>query len=163
MKKLFMFMLAVCVSFSVSAKPQIGDLPFDTLGKNKNGEIVNLSDHKGKVVIVTFWATWCHYCMKEIPVLEGIQKQVSTEKLQVIAVSHNESRDVFKSIIAAMPDVQTLLVFDKGLSGRKFGVEGIPHMVIIGKDGKIAAVHVGYAESELPSLVAEINKMLRTE
>jgi hypothetical protein len=53
----------------------------------------------------------------------------------------------------------TLVSDESGYFGREYGVKGIPHMVIIGRDGRIAALHVGYGEGEIPVLVNEINSL----
>lgn len=60
--------LAACAQ----AQVRVGDTPPDALGRNREGNDVVLSDHRGKVVVVTFWATWCGYCLKELPVLENL-------------------------------------------------------------------------------------------
>jgi len=148
---------------SVAAKEplKVGDLPPDSLGRTISGERVKLGDYRGKVVIVTFWATWCSPCRKELPILAGIQKQVTRDQLVVFAVNWKENRDQFREIVRRLKDVGLNLVSDSdGYFGGQFGVKGIPHLVIVGRDGRIAAIHVGYGESEIPVLVEEINKLL---
>lgn len=157
--------LALAFSASVFAEPyKVGDIPFDEVGKSLDGDEIKVSDYKGKVVIVSFWASWCGPCRKELPVLGGIQKSATPEKLQVISINIDEDRAIFKKIAAAISGTQMKLVYDgKKRIGRKYGVEGIPHMVIIDKDGKVASVHVGYGESQLPALIDEINEIARRE
>src|SRR6478609_8196693 len=130
MKKILTALFFYSLSIGAFAITNVGDVPFDDLGKDINGNVVHISDYQGKVVIVTFWATWCHYCMQEIPVLENIQKQAGTSKLQVIAVSHGETMPMFKKVCKALPDIQSILSFDKGNSAKKYDVKGIPHMII---------------------------------
>jgi thiol-disulfide isomerase/thioredoxin len=135
-----------------------GDIPFDLVGKTIDGTEIRVSDYKGKIVIVSFWASWCGPCMKELPVLSGIQKSATTEKLQVISINYGESRRMFKKIADVLADSSMRLVSDMNRkTGKKYGVDGIPHMVIIDAEGKVAAVHVGYDESQLPALIDEIN------
>jgi thiol-disulfide isomerase/thioredoxin len=139
----------------------VGDMPPDKLGRTAGGEQVKLSNYRGKVVIVSFWATWCGPCRKELPVLAGIQKQATRDRLVAFAVNWKEDQERFRDVVRAMKSVDLNLVSDsQGYYGREYGVDAIPHMVIIGRDGRIAAIHIGYGESEIPVLVEEINKLL---
>jgi thiol-disulfide isomerase/thioredoxin len=142
-----------------------GDLPPDRLGTSSTGEHVKLDDYRGKVVVVTFWASWCTPCRKELPLLAGIQLQATTSRLQVFAVNLGESPERYRQIVTvlkpALKDAPMKLISDWNLFyGRQYGVKGIPHMVIIGRDGRIAAVHTGYGEGQIPALVAELNGLL---
>jgi thiol-disulfide isomerase/thioredoxin len=119
---------------------------------------VKLSDYRGKIVIISFWASWCPPCRKELPVLAAIQKHGTRDKIVVFAVNWKESGDRYRAIIKTLKDVDLAFVSDEnGYFGGEYGVKAIPHMIIVGRDGRIAAVHVGYGESEIPTLVEEIN------
>jgi thiol-disulfide isomerase/thioredoxin len=139
---------------------RVGDVVPDDLGRDASGNRVHLSDYRGKLVIVSFWASWCGPCRKELPVLATIQKKGTHDKIAIFAVNWRESADQFRQIKRVFKDIDLTLVSDEsGRFGREYGVNGIPHMVIIGRDGRIAAVHVGYGESEIPALVDEINSL----
>jgi thiol-disulfide isomerase/thioredoxin len=110
--------------------------------------------------VVSFWATWCPYCLKELPILEGIQKTAGKERTQVIMVN-TESREVFRKSARIMKDLSLLLAHDSDKrASEAYGVAGIPHMVIIGRNGKILRVHRGYDENSLDAIVADINRAL---
>jgi len=156
-------LLGFLLAASAGAKEvlKVGDLPPDSLGRTISGDRVKLSDYHGKVVVVTFWATWCPQCRKELPILAGIQKQVSRDQLVVFAVNEKESREQFREVARRLKDADLSLVSDAdGYFGDKYGVKGIPHLVIVGRDGRIAAIHIGYGEGEIPVLVEELNKLL---
>jgi thiol-disulfide isomerase/thioredoxin len=139
---------------------QMGDVPPDNLGWASTGGKVKLSEYRGKIVIISFWASWCAPCRKELPVLAAIQKNATRDKIVVFAVNWKESGDRYRAIIRTFKDVDLALVSDEyGHFGVEYGVKAIPHMIIIGRDGRIAAVHVGYGESEIPTLVKEINEL----
>ena len=140
----------------LAAAPAAGDKAPDEFGKTLNGETPKLADYSGKVVVISFWATWCGYCLKELPILEGLQK-VAKANVQVIAIN-TEGRDDFREASRAMRGMTIKLTYDAGDKGAKaYGVHGIPHLVIIGRDGKILDVRRGYGESTLPEIVDVIN------
>lgn len=164
MKTIIFLLPLLMFSFAVHAVPGVGDKPIDFVGKDLQGNEVHVSDFKGKVVVVTFWATWCSYCLKELPVLEGIQKKVGNEQLQVIAANKGESKSLVRKLDKAFKEagVELLLTHDyKGKIAKKWGVEGIPHLVLISKTGVISKVYIGYAESMLPSIIDELNALLQ--
>jgi thiol-disulfide isomerase/thioredoxin len=153
---------ALCLfALSVHAAPKEGDVPPDYVGRLADGTDVRISDYAGKAVVLSFWATWCPYCLKELPVLNAIQVSPAKEQVQVIAVN-TEERDVFRAASRALGSSLSLkLAYDPGKSARNaYGVGGIPHLVIIGKDGKIVRVLRGYAESALPQIVDDINQAI---
>lgn len=152
----FLLLLAT----GASAAPGVGDTPPDYIGKTVDGVPVLLSQHAGKVLVVSFWATWCPYCLKELPILNGIQKVAGKEQMHVVAVN-TEERAVFRKVVKALTILDVQLTYDPDESARKsYGVNGIPHMVIIGRDGKIQSLYRGYSESSLEAIVADINKAM---
>jgi thiol-disulfide isomerase/thioredoxin len=137
-------------------KLKVGDLPPQRLFRS-----VNLSDYRGRVVVMTFWASWCGPCRQEIPVLAGLQAQVARDKLEILAINWGEDWDKFHEIKRKLSNVDLTLLSDPdGTLGKQFDVDSIPHMLIIGKDGRIAALHVGYSADSIPVFVKEINALL---
>lgn len=140
--------------------PGRGDLAPDYVGKTYDGERVLLSAYAGKVVVVSYWATWCGPCRKELPLLEGIQQVAGKERLQVIAVNI-EALDTYRRVARRMSSLQMTVAHDSNSEGSKaYGVKGIPHMVIIGKNGRIVRVNRGYSEEGVDRAIADINLAL---
>lgn len=139
-----------------------GDTPPPSLGTNLDGDEVGTSRYSGKVLVVTFWASWCAPCRKELPMLEGIQQAAGKDKVQVVAINI-EDRDVYRKLARRLGSLTLSLNHDAGKkSSEAYGVHGIPHLVLIGRDGKVIAVHRGYSEESLDSIIAEINRALAT-
>jgi len=120
-----------------------------------------LEAFKGKVVILSFWASWCAPCRKELPILDAIQRKVGHEHLRVIAINHGEERRHYRKVLKLLKDAEITFSYDRRLTvSRKFGVESLPNMFIINREGKIAFHHLGYGEGALPQLVEDINSVL---
>jgi thiol-disulfide isomerase/thioredoxin len=150
--------LAAALTAPVCAAPAAGDVAPNEVGRTLDGESVTLDSFAGKVVVVSFWATWCPYCQKELPVLDSIQKAAGNQHLQVIAVN-TESRDVFRKVERALRSLSIKLAYDPGKqAATAYGVSAIPHLVIIGRDGRIVKVYRGYGESSLEGIVADLNR-----
>lgn len=136
-------------------KLKVGDMPPPKLGHS-----VKLSDYRGKIVIISFWASWCAPCRKELGMLAKLQQVATRDKLVIFAVNWQQDIDTFWKIQRALKNVDlTLLSDSSGYIGSQYDVDAIPHMVILGRNGRIAAIHVGYGESEIPQLVQEINSL----
>ncbi|MBL0124782.1 MAG: TlpA family protein disulfide reductase [Betaproteobacteria bacterium] len=136
-----------------------GDAPPAALGITRAGDEVETTQFAGRVMVVTFWASWCGPCRSELAMLEGLQ-QGAKERVKVVAVNIEE-RDTFRRVARALSSFSITLTNDpRKVHAGAYGVNGIPHMVIIGKDGKVVSVHRGYSEDALDGLLAEINAAL---
>lgn len=162
-RRLPMFAVLLSLYCSVhAAAPGAGAKAPDVLGKTLDGTTVKVGDYAGKVVVVSFWATWCAYCLKELPILEGVQKLGGAAQVQVIAVN-TEERDVFRKVANHLKMMTLKLAYDPDETGASaYGVKGIPHLVIIDRDGTIVQVYRGYSESSLDGIIASINLAIAT-
>ncbi len=140
---------------------EIGEIPPNFLGRDSDGNDVTLDENKGKIVVISFWASWCSPCLKELPVLENIQNKIGTDKIKVVAINFKENRKQYKKIVKMLSSLKLTLTHDKrGSIGRKFGVEAIPNLFIIDKNGELAFHNVGYGDSSIDKIVEVLNKLL---
>jgi peroxiredoxin len=127
--------------------------------KNSVGKRVSLSDFKGKVVVLNFWATWCGPCKTEIPWFEQFQQDWAARGFTVLGVSMDE--DGWKAINPFVTEEHMnypVLLADEEVNQKYGGIDALPTTFLIGRDGKVAFVHSGLAprgeyEKEIRSLL----------
>jgi thiol-disulfide isomerase/thioredoxin len=122
-----------------------------------DGGEIDLAAHQNKhVVLLDFWATWCGPCREAMPTLAEISRDYASKGVKYFAVNLREEQSKIRGYLKeAKLDIAVPLDKD-GSIARKYGVRGIPTMVIVGKDGKVKKVHVGSS----PSLKRELTRTL---
>lgn len=130
--------------------------PSNYLGKTKYGEEVHIDALKGKVVVVSFWASWCTYCMKEMPILGEISKR-SEGFVEVIAVNVKEDRKIYSEFSRRLKKTGVKVTWDRrGKISDTYNVKGLPHLVIFDTEGDLAYTHKGYGKNSLKQIVNKI-------
>jgi peroxiredoxin len=130
---------------SASSKPDKERKPApDFALKDGDGKTVHLSDYKGKVVLVDFWATWCGPCKIEIPWLKEFQRKYRDQGFEVIGISMDEEGwNVVKPFVSDLAINYRVVIGDDTTAQLYGGVDALPTTFVIDRNGKIAAVHVG--------------------
>ncbi len=123
------------------------------------GRSVTLSEHKGKVVIVDFWATWCAPCLKELPVFQQLQDTYRDKGLQVIGISVDDNpAEVVPDFLKDLGITYTNLMGDEKVTDLYAPIEGIPTIFVIDRDGQIRRKAVGAVPKD--KVEAWINELL---
>lgn len=148
---------------STRAAPQRGDIPPDFLGMDRNGRAVKVSDYRGKLVVISFWASWCAPCRRELPMLSALQAGVGYEHLQVIAINLNEPKRDFDAFLKLNPSLEMSHIRDAGTVARHYGVTAVPNLFVIDQRGAIAQVHRGYSPQQLRQFAEQIAALLPPE
>ena len=121
--------------------------PGFSLPKVDGGGKTSLAEHQGKVVLVYFWATWCGYCRKELPVaIEKIVRERRGQPFTVLAVSIEEPRDVVAGYVKGAGLTSSVLLDGDGAVAREYRVRATPTTVVIGRDGRLVARAAGTRE-----------------
>ncbi|RYG75625.1 redoxin domain-containing protein [bacterium] len=125
-------------------KIAVGKAPFALKGKDLQGKTHSWSEFKGKVVLLDFWATWCGPCIGELP---NVLKNYSTyhpKGFEIVGVSLDQDKKALTDFIKAK-NLKYVNLFDgkgwKNIDAGTYGVQAIPFTLLIGKDGKIAAIN----------------------
>ena len=129
--------------------------------KDSEGKTLRLSDYKGRVVLLNFWATWCGPCRVEIPWFVQFEQAHKSEGFAVIGVSMDEEGwDIVKPYIERMKVNYRMAIGNDEVAEKYGGVSALPTSFLIDREGKIASVHEGLVsrktyQDEIIELLAE--------
>ena len=115
--------------------------------KDADGNAVNLSDYRGKVVLVNFWATWCGPCEAEIPWFIEFEKKYKDQGFAVLGVSMDD--DGWKSVrpYVASHKINYRVMIGSELVSQQFGeIESLPTSFVLDRAGRIASNHIGLVD-----------------
>jgi thiol-disulfide isomerase/thioredoxin len=126
-----------------------------------DGRSYTLSQLRGKVVIVNFWASWCPPCRAEMPSMEQLHRELSGKGLVMLAINiEKEGRSTVPKFLAATPHSFPVLLDDREVVQRRYGVNKFPESFIVRKDGVIDDKIIGAIDWADPSAVAYFRDLL---
>jgi thiol-disulfide isomerase/thioredoxin len=141
--------------------PPVGSAAPDFEAVTPEGKTVHLSDYKGKVVVVDFWATWCGPCQAAMPHLENVYQQLKDQNAQVLAVCIMDKKEEYDQWRTKNVDTKYHfpVVFDAAKQTQdRYHLRSIPQQFVIGPDGLIMSSESGYEPGS-----HELEKTLRTQ
>ena len=160
----FVLILGGASTLSAAADIKPGDTRKDAPGFSLNdnkGNAVQLSGYRGKVVLLNFWATWCHGCQQEIPWFMEFADKYKDKDFVVVGVSMDN--DGWKSVKPFMEEkkLNYPIVIGSEAIGKRYGVDNMPVSLLIDRDGRIADSHSGVVDRK--GWEEEIQKLLQEQ
>ena len=143
-------LLAGCTPNNEKSGQVSGPAPNFTLA-SLDGQNTSLSSLRGKVVVLDFWATWCPPCRRSLPHLQKMSAdpELKNKGLVVLAINQEEELSKIRPFMDEGHYTFNVLRDTDGAVSRAYNVEGIPTTVIIGRDGNVRNVFVGFAEDSV--------------
>lgn len=159
--KNLLFLTSLFIGFAFTTKTQ-NDLPSVEL-KDLEGKTINIQDYgtNGKLTIVSFWATWCGPCIKELDNINEIYEDwVEDYGVEMVAVTVDDARNIpkVKPLVNGKGWPYKILLDENKDLSRALNVQNPPMTFLINKEGKIVYKHVGYTEGAEYKLLEEIKK-----
>lgn len=125
-----------------------------------NGDVI-LSELKGKVVYVDFWASWCLPCQLSFPWMHDIKRDYADQGFEVIAVNLDKDKLLAAAFLKEM-EVNFEVVYDESEStASRYKIKGMPSSYLIGRDGRVYASHIGFREEDKIQLEQAIQGLLK--
>lgn len=112
--------------------------------KDVNGRTVRLSDYRGKVVVINFWATWCPPCRAEMPDLIRLQREYAKQGLQIIGITYPpEQKDRVVRFARSLKVNYPIILGTREIKARFSSEETLPLTVVVNRDGKVSDIISG--------------------
>ena len=146
---------------TAAALPPVGTLAPDFASKSDSGRNVRLSELRGQVVLVNFWASWCSPCRQELPLLSKMYSQYGNAGFVLLAVNVDDNRKDAEGMLKRLGlKVPTLFDGRKSVA-RLYGVDTMPATLVIDRDGRVRYVHRGYYEGYEKKYEQQVRELLK--
>lgn len=158
---LLSLLMAVLSAHSVAGALQPGQPVADFTLPALDGETRHaLSDFRGQVVYLDFWASWCGPCRLSLPALDELYRELGPKGFTVLAVNVDAYRDEATDFLASYPVDYPVLRDDDRALPKKFGVKGMPTAFLIDQQGQLVGVHEGFRKGDADKLRRKVMRLL---
>lgn len=165
MKKLEKFRLSVvglllaAAFFTAAASQAATQMPSFALESARDGKIVNSDSLKGKVLLLTFFATWCPPCVEEVPVLIQLHNELTDQGFSVVGLSvDQQGRELVARFVEKRKITYPVLLAETRTTQDFGGVYGIPVAFLVNKSGNVVKKYTGFVQHEI--LEKDIHSLL---
>lgn len=167
MKKISLLFLLVCLSLLVTSCEQgpprgatIGEVAPDFTLVDRKGTSWTLSELKGQVVFINFWATWCPPCREEMPAMQRLLGMMPKDKFKMLAILNRDS-PANADLFAEKNNITIPILNDMGNNiGPMYGLTGLPETFIVDKQGVLREKFIGPAQWDSPEVVRMMMKYI---
>ena len=124
------------------------------------GKDWQLSDLRGKVVFVNFWATWCPPCIKEMPSMDALNKRMSGKPFQMLTILYNDRPEFGQSLVNKSGYNFPVLIDADSSTAKQYGLTGVPETYIIDTQGILREKFIGPFEWNSPEALQILKKYI---
>ena len=155
------FVLSVLATTGLASSGLTGQSAPDFALKSSSGENLRLSEYRGDVVMVNFWATWCGPCRQEMPLLDELYTRYQRVGFSLLGVNIDDNSSKAMNMVAEL-GVSFPVLFDVRKEVSKlYEVDAMPVTVLIDREGTVRYVHQGYKPGYEDKYLEQIRSLLR--
>lgn len=158
---LFLFSLSLYGTTDSAVAGSPPQTAADFTMKSLSGKNIKLSELRGQVVLVNFWATWCTPCKKELPYFNELYAKFKGVGLEVLAVNIDKVRSKAARMSSALRLSFPVLLDPAGKVSGLYSIRSMPTTYVVARDGTVRHIHWGFGPDEPARYEAEIRKLLK--
>lgn len=158
---LWMFSLVLSVSVTTIQASEMNKPAPDFTLKSRSGKNVRLSDLRGQVVMLNFWASWCGPCRQEMPLLEEMSKKYERLGFTLLGVNVDEDSSKAEKLLEKIPVSFPVLYDNTSSVSELLNVDAMPTTYLIDRDGNLRFHHKGYKPGYEKSYEKQIKQLVR--
>ncbi|TVS14686.1 MAG: TlpA family protein disulfide reductase [Gammaproteobacteria bacterium] len=158
------WLLLAAALFAVAAQaggPKVGSPAPDFTLESRSGGTVALSDLKGEVVLLNFWATWCPPCRQEMPLLDQIYGRYEALGFTLLGVNVEQDSNLADRFLADVPVSFPILLDPQEQVSKLYQVPAMPTTVIIDRQGIVRYIHYGFRPGDEQKVQDEVRRLIR--
>ncbi len=145
---------------TVNAEIASGPAP-DFALKSHSGENLRLSEFRGEVVMINFWASWCGPCRQEMPLLDELYSQYQPLGFTILGVNVEEDSTKARKLLRDIPVSFPILFDNKSEVSKLYDVIAMPSTVLVDRDGNVRYLHQGYKPGYEESYQQQVRALIR--
>lgn len=142
-KRVLLAVALSVVTLTGSAADVSGPAPDFTL-KSRSGANVKLSELRGQVVMLNWWASWCGPCRQEMPLLDQLQKQYADYGFVLLGLNVDENTEQAERLLGQIPVDFDILFDPTSSTSELYGIDAMPSTILVDRDGNMRFLHRGY-------------------
>ncbi len=134
--------------------------PDFTLTELGSGQLLALSELKGQIVYLDFWASWCGPCRKSLPLYEVMQTELPAGPFQIVAINLDENPEDARRFLEQHPVSYTILLDPEGNTAKQWQIKAMPSSFLLDRNGRIVHSWAGFEPSHIEDIRNEISLLL---
>lgn len=154
-------LLAIFAASSLASTGLAGQKAPDFVLKSATGENLRLSEYRGDVVMINFWATWCGPCRQEMPLLDELYGRYQRVGFSLLGVNIDDDMSRAMDMVRELGVTFPVLFDEKKEVSKLYQVEAMPVTVLLDREGTVRHVHHGYKPGYEQKYLDEIRSLLR--
>jgi peroxiredoxin len=155
------FATLLAAPVSQAAMPSTGSVAPEFTLKSNSGKNLKLSEYRGQVVMINFWASWCAPCRQEMPLLNRIYQQYHKTGFVLFGVNIDDNPETARALAQQLGvSFPVLFDADKQVS-KRYDVDAMPSTLLIDRNGKVRYIHRGYRPGYEAKYESQVRELLK--